>query len=753
MQDKESQKNLVLAIVLSMGVLFAWQFFYAHPREQERQTRIRQEQATKPKEQAPAPATPGAPGAPGTAAKPDQPRQPGAAPAPADQATIVTTRQGAIDASPRVGIETPSLKGSISLKGGRIDDLVLARYRETVDPKSPYVELFSPSGAPHPYYAEFGWTAGKGVTLPMPDRDTLWRAETQGPLTPQSPVTLAWDNGQGLIFRRTVSVDPDYLFTVSDQVENKSGSPVSLYPYALISRHGLPKLDGVWMILHEGFVGAVGPSGLKEVGYNNVLKDGGTQTFRQTGGWLGITDKYWAAALVPDPTVSTEARVTGSKGLSGAKDTFQADISAGPIEIAPGATSGFTSQLFAGAKVVNLIESYNTKLGAQGTRQFNMLFDWGYFWFLTQPLYALLHWLAQLLGNYGLAILGTTVLVKLLFFPLANKSYESMAKMKLLQPEMEKLRERYKDDRAKMQQELMALYREKKINPMAGCLPILLQVPVFFALYKVLYLTIDMRQAPFFGWIKDLSAPDPTSIFNLFGLLPYTTPEFLHIGVWPIVMGMTMWVQMQLNPQQADPMQQKIFNWMPVMFTFLLANFASGLVIYWAWNNLLSLTQQYLIMKRNGAEIHLWKNLGVDKAVTRLRSGGGGGQGSQGAGGGSDLMGRAGAAVRGGVGMLAQQADGLRRAVAQKLQPAAGTSRPASSTSSAAASAGDGSAAAKASKAQMTREEAFEALGLEPGATAAEIDAAYRARARQNGSLNGSKKLSRAREVLRGGGG
>jgi YidC/Oxa1 family membrane protein insertase len=747
MQDQESQKNLVLAIVLSMAVLFAWQFFYAAPREQERQTRIRQEQATKAKEQAPA--APGAPTAPGTAAKPGQP---GAAPAPADQSTAVTTREGAIAAGPRVGIDTPALRGSIALKGGRIDDVVLARYRETVDPNSPNVEMFSPSGSPHPYYAEFGWSAGKGVTQPMPGRDTLWRAEKEGALTPQSPVTLVWDNGQGLMFRRTISVDPDYLFTVKDEVENKTGSAISLYPYALISRHGLPKLDGVWMILHEGFIGALGPSGIKEVGYDDVLKENGTQAFQQTGGWLGITDKYWAAALVPDPKLQTEARFSGIKGTAGAKDTFQADVSAGPIEIAPGATSTFTSHLFAGAKVVSLIEGYHEKLGAAGVRQFNMLFDWGYFWFLTQPLYALLHWLGQLFGNYGLAILGTTVLVKLLFFPLANKSYESMAKMKLLQPEMEKLREQHKDDRAKMQQELMALYRERKINPMAGCLPILLQIPVFFALYKVLYLTIDMRQAPFFGWIKDLSAPDPTSIFNLFGLLPYATPEFLHIGVWPIIMGITMWVQMQLNPQQADPMQQRIFNWMPVMFTFLLANFASGLVIYWAWNNLLSLTQQYVIMKRNGAEIHLWKNLGVDKAVARLKSGEGG-QGGQGADGSGDLMGRASAAVREGVGRLAQQADGLKRAVVQMLQPAAGAaSQPASDGSRVAIQAGDGKAGAKPSNAQMTREEAFSALGLEPGASAAEIDAAYKARARQNGSLNGSEKLSRARDVLRGGG-
>jgi|KBSSwiStaDraftv2_1062776.scaffolds.fasta_scaffold03711_10 YidC/Oxa1 family membrane protein insertase len=729
MQDQDNQKNLIIAIVLSMAVLFAWQFFYAAPKEQERQSRIRQEQAAKAKEQAP-PAPSTTPNAPGTSAKPDQARQPGAAPTPGDQAAIVTTRQGAIDAGPRVGISTPSLKGSIALKGGRIDDVVLARYRESVAPKSPSVELFSPSGSPHPYYAEFGWTAGKDATQPMPDGNTLWRAETAGPLTPQSPVTLVWDNGQGLVFRRTIAVDTNYLFTVTDDVENKTGSAVSLYPYALISRHGLPKIDGVWMVLHEGFIGALGDSGLKEVNYADVLKEGGTKTYKQTGGWLGFTDKYWAAALVPDTQVPTEARFTGTKGAAGGKDTFQADVSAGPIEVPPGGRGSFTSRLFAGAKVVSLIDNYNKTLGA---RQFNMLFDWGYFWFLTQPLYMLLHWFAQIFGNYGLAILATTVVVKALFFPLANKSYESMAKMKLLQPEMEKLRERFKDDRAKQQQELMALYREKKINPMAGCLPILLQVPVFFALYKVLYLNIDMRQAPFFGWIQDLSAPDPTSIFNLFGLLPFAAPDFLHVGVWPIVMGITMWVQMQLNPQQADPMQQKIFNWMPVMFTFLLANFASGLVIYWAWNNLLSLTQQYLIMKRNGAEIHLWKNIGVDKLVAKIGSDGGG------QGGASDLMGRAGAAVRGGVGRLAQQADGLKRAVAQRLQPA---TAPATA---------DTTAADTPPKAQMTREEALEALGLEAGATAAEIDAAYKVRARQNGSLNGSEKLSRARDVLRGG--
>ena len=727
LNDQGNQKNLLLAIVLSLAVLLAWQFFYVAPRqkdEQERQARLRQEQ-TKAKEQP-------VPGGPKTV----QPPQPGGMPPPA-AATPEITRKSALDASPRVAIEAPSLKGSIALKGGRIDDVVLRKYRETVSPDSPSVVLFSPSGAPHPFYAEYGWTAGADAKQPMPKQDTLWRLEKGGQLTPESPVTLVWDNGQGLVFRRTISVDADYLFKVADEVENKGDSAVSLHPYALISRHGLPKLEGLWLVLHEGFIGALGPSGVKEVGYSDVFS--GPKTYKQTGGWLGFTDKYWAAALVPDQNTPNEARFSGTKGTAGAKDTYQADVLAGPIVVAPGGRATFSSHLFAGAKVVSLIEAYNAKLGA---RQFDMLFDWGWFSFLTWPLYTLLHWLGQVLGNYGLAILATTVFVKLLFFPLANKSYESMAKMKLLQPEMEKLRERYKDDRAKMQQELMALYRDKKINPMAGCLPILLQIPVFFALYKVLYITIDMRQTPFFGWIRDLSAPDPTSIFNLFGLLPYAVPEFLQIGVWPIVMGITMWVQMQLNPQQPDPVQQKIFNWMPVLFTFMLANFAVGLVIYWAWNNVLSLLQQYTIMRKNGAEIHLWKNIGIDRAIARMRSGQGDGD--------RDLVARSGASVRRGAEKLAQQVSDWKNTAARKLQQMQrpkGASEPASADRP--GQPGDGGAAM--AKTEMTREQALTTLGLEHGATAAEIDAAYKVRARQNGSLNGSEKLNRARDVLRGG--
>ena len=390
------------------------------------------------------------------------------------------------------------------------------------------------------------------------------------------------------------------------------------------------------------------------------------------------------------------------------------------MTIAPGGRQTFTCHLFAGAKEVHLIEGYSAQLNAA---RFDLLIDWGWFYFITKPLFKLLHWLSQLLGNYGLAILATTVLVKLVFFPLANKSYESMAKMKMLQPEMEKLRERYKDDRVKQQQELMTLYRDKKINPMAGCVPIVLQIPVFFALYKVLFITIDMRHAPFYGWIKDLSAPDPTSVFNLFGLLPYAVPEFLHVGVWPIIMGITMWVQMQLNPQQPDPMQQRIFNWMPVMFTFLLASFSVGLVIYWAWNNILSLLQQYTIMRRNGAEIHLWKNMGIDGLIARVRSGQGIGAG--------EAVARGSASLRRGAEMLGQRIGGLRSPPGQAA-PATGAGTTGGQT---------GAAAPSSSTPDMTREQALKTLGLEPDATETEIDAAYKRHVRKNGSLNGSEKI------------
>jgi YidC/Oxa1 family membrane protein insertase len=710
-QDPDSQKNLLLAIVLSVGVLLLWQMFYAGPKmreEQERRQRIQQEQATQPKEQ---------PGAPRPAVAPGAAPQPGVAMPPPGQ--TLPTRAAAIATSQRVPIETSSLRGSIALVGGRIDDLVLAKYRETVDPKSPNVVLFSPSGAPHPYYAEYGWVSGGGANQPLPGRDTVWRLEKGGTLTPTSPVTLAWDNGQGLVFRRTIAVDADYLFTVTDEVENTTSGEIILHPYALISRHGLPKTEGFW-ILHEGPIGVMGSAGLKELYYADLLKEGGTKTFKDTGGWLGITDKYWAAALVPDQKTPYDARFSGTKG---AKELFQTDLLMAPVSVPAGGRATSVSNLFAGAKQMSLIEAYGDKLGA---KNFDLLIDWGWFWFITKPLFKLLHWLSIVLGNYGLAILATTVLVKAAFFPLANKSYESMAKMKKLQPEMEKIRGRFKDDRVKQQQELMALYKNQKINPMAGCLPILLQIPVFFALYKVLFVTIDMRQAPFFGWIKDLSAPDPTSVFNLFGLLPYQVPEMLHIGVWPLIMGATMWVQMQLNPQQPDPVQQKIFNWMPVIFTFMLASFPSGLVIYWAWNNVLSLIQQYAIMRKNDTEIHLWKNLGVDKWKARLATAR------------AIDMGKLKSQIAGASGRLIGRGDG--KATKSAANDNAGTA-----------------ALADGGRTPMTREQALRTIGLEPDASDKDIEAALAEEdsKRKKRGLNGSDhaiaaRIDAAREILRG---
>jgi YidC/Oxa1 family membrane protein insertase len=710
--DQDNQKNLLLAIVLSVAVLLVWQMFYAGPKlkeEQERRQRIQQEQQ---QQQAQAKGEPGTPttvpqAAPGTAP------QPGAAPS-AVPAAATATREASLADSPRLKIDTPSLRGSIALKGGRIDDLVLAKYREEAAPSSPNVVLFSPSGAPEPYYAEYGWVAAAGANTAVPGNSTVWRAEGQSVLTAATPVTLVWDNGQGLVFRRKVSVDADYLFTVTDEVENKSKAAVTLYPYFLISRHGTPKTQGFY-ILHEGPIGVLGDAGLQELSYADLLKEGGTRTFKQTGGWLGITDKYWAAALIPDQKMPYQASFTGAKG---AKDRYQADflLNSG-VTVAPGARGETVSNLFAGAKQVSLIEGYREKLGA---KQFDLLIDWGWFYFITKPLFKLLHWLSQVLGNYGLAILATTVLVKGAFFPLANKSYESMAKMKKLQPEMEKIRDRFKDDRVKQQQELMALYKNEKINPMSGCLPIVLQIPVFFALYKVLFVTIDMRHAPFFGWIHDLSAPDPSSLFNLFGLIPYTVPDFLHVGAWPIIMGITMWVQMQLNPQQPDPVQQKIFNWMPVIFTFMLASFPSGLVIYWAWNNVLSLLQQYTIMRRNNTEVHLWKNLGTEKWKARLGS----------------LRNIDTSALKDRVSGVSGQVQG-RLAKLRTRGSSSSASEPAQSGKS------------------MTRDEALSTLGLKPDATRTEIDAALQSQEKrhQNG-LNGSDhaiaRMDEAREILRG---
>ncbi len=587
MQDHDQQRNLLIAVILSMAVLLGWQLLYAGPKMREEQQRQQAQQELAKKEQA----KPAAPAA-ATAAAPNAP-----------SVGSSSAGEDAIKTSPRLAIDTPSVKGSIALRSGRFDDLVLVKYHDTVDPKSPNVVLLSPNDSVHPYFAEFGWVPTAGSALKVPDRDTLWQGG--GTLTPTTPVTLTWDNGAGVIFKRTVSVDENYMFNIVDEVENKSAAPVSLAPYARVNRYGTPKLEHNW-ILHEGLIGVIGAQGEQRTGYTSAVDDGPRTFDPATGGWLGFTEKYWAATVIPDQTAQYRATFSAqAPKLPSDQTSFQAQYLRDAITVAPGETGKVNSQLFAGAKQMQLLQQYQSA----GVQQFDLLIDWGWFFFITKPLFRLMELINSYVHNFGVTILILTVLVRLAFFPLANKQYGAMAKMKKLQPQMEQLRERYKDDKVKQQQELMELYRREKVNPVAGCLPILLQIPVFFALYKVLYITIDMRHAPFFGWIHDLSAPDPTSLFNLFGLLPYAVPEFLHVGVWPLVMGVTMWLQMQLNPQQPDPIQQQIFNWMPVMFTFLLASFPAGLVIYWAWSNTLSLAQQYYIMRKQGTEVHLLGNI------------------------------------------------------------------------------------------------------------------------------------------------
>ena len=604
-------KNTILAVVLSLLVILGWQYFVGYPQMERQRQEAQLKQQSQPQPGATQPATP----AP-NAAQSATPEVPGTPKAGAPAQTQAASREAVIASSPRIAIETPRLGGSIDLKGGRIDDLTLTQYREETNPKSPPIVLFSPSGAPDAFYAEFGWVPAAGVNVAMPGPETVWKQQGSGALGVGRPVTLTYDNGQGLVFTRTIAVDEHYLFTVKDEVANNSGSPVMLFPYALISRHGTPQVQGYY-ILHEGLIGVMGDQGLQEMTYKKI-EDAKSQTWDVTNAWFGITDKYWAATLLPDTDAKVRARF--SAGEAGGLKTYQTDYLLQPQTIAAGATGSANARLFAGAKEVSVV-GIDFPFGPGGYNQalhlnhFDLLIDWGWFYFITKPMFLALDFFFHLVGNFGIAILIVTVLVKILFFPLANKSYASMAKMKAVQPQMAMIKERYADDRVKQQQAMMELYKKEQINPVAGCLPIAIQIPVFFSLYKVLFVTIEMRHAPFYGWIHDLSAGDPTNIFNLFGLLPFDPSGlpllggYLALGAWPAIMGVTMWVQMKLNPAPPDPTQQIIFSWMPLIFTFMLAKFPAGLVIYWAWNNTLSVIQQSVIMHRNGAKIELWNNL------------------------------------------------------------------------------------------------------------------------------------------------
>jgi YidC/Oxa1 family membrane protein insertase len=569
-------RNLLLAIVISIGILLVFQMMMPPP------------EPPPPTEEAGAPGAPPAPGAE-TGAIPT----PGGLPAPsgAVPGTQTAARQPASDGqAPRIPIEDGRVSGSIPLTGARIDSITLKDYRQTPDPDSALITLLSPPGTRGAFYAELGWVAADGTT-PVPTGATLW-ATNDRQLSRERPLKLSWDNGAGLRFSRTVELADDYLLTVEQSVANDTASPVTLYPYGLVSRSGTPETSG-FFILHEGPLGVLG-EGLQEHDYDDLVDDGEIKV-ENTQGWLGITDKYWLTALVPEPGEAFTARFLHR--LEQGIDKYQTDYLRTAVTVPPGGRAAIRNHVFAGAKKAHLLDRYRDDLDFA---KFDLAIDFGWFYFLTKPFFYALSWLQGVLGNFGLAILALTVGVKLVFFPLANKSYRSMSQMKALQPEMLKLRERLGDDRQKLNQEMMALYKREKVNPAAGCLPILIQIPVFFALYKVLFVAIEMRHAPFYGWIEDLSAVDPTNLFTLFGLVDWGPPSFLHIGVWPILMGLSMWAQMRLNPTPADPIQAKIFQFMPLVFTFLLATFPAGLVIYWTWNNLLSMAQQWVIMRRHG---------------------------------------------------------------------------------------------------------------------------------------------------------
>ncbi|MBX4335151.1 membrane protein insertase YidC [Bartonella raoultii] len=597
----EYNRNFFIAIALSFCVLMAWHFFYVAPKQAE----LQQKQAIAQqfsKQQS-------ASSAPITHFSDDT--------STLDSDTMIDhpmtpeIRKAQLEKTNRIVIKTNELEGSINLVGAQFDDLLLKKYRLTVDKESPEIALLNPKGFTTTYLAEFGFTSTSLSKKALPQSDTQWQIEGNNKiLTPSTPVTLIYNNGQGQIFRRTLSIDDHYMFTIQDSISNESDKAIHLSPYARVARAAPPEHTNATYLLHEGMIGIAGDS-LKTEKYKalaeldpNPNTGQKSMTFSKvTGGWIGITDKYWAVAIIPPQDKEYTSRFIYFDRL---KTHYQSDLLGALLTIAPHETKTVTNHLFAGAKQVEIINHYQNALQI---KKFALLIDWGWFDFITKPMFSLIDLLYKQTGNFGIAILLVTVLLKTLLFPLANKSYKSMARMKLLQPLLLEIKEKYADDKDKQQQALIELYKTEKINPLAGCWPMLVQFPIFFALYKVLYITIEMRHAPFFGWIQDLAAPDPTSLFNLFGLLPYTVPAFLMLGAWPLIMGITMFLQMRMNPAPQDQTQAMIFTWMPVIFTFMLASFPVGLVIYWAWNNILSIVQQAIIMKRQGAKIELFDNL------------------------------------------------------------------------------------------------------------------------------------------------
>ena len=529
----------------------------------------------------------------------DVPRPTGNPAAPGTEPVAVAPPLSAQRDVPRVKILAPRVEGSINLAGARLDDLVLRDYHEQVSPESPLVRVLEPRADPQPYYVQYGWSAEDGVKVP--GLDDVWTASAPE-LTAATPVTLSWDNGAGLVFRIILSIDDNYMFKAEQQVTNNTGAEVKVNPWARIRRDYTPQVAGYY-ILHEGPIGYLGDR-LRDPSYADLKKEAAGKAdhagleVASTGGWAGITDKYWLAAMVPDQSVPVTAayRYFTENGA----DRYQVDEqTASPLAVAPGATASMTNRVFAGAKEIHLLDHYQEALQLP---HFDKAIDFGYFYPFTKWIALALDWLNGVTHNFGLAIMIFTVFAKLLFFPLANKSYRSMSRMKDLNPRIQEVRARLKDEPQKMQAEIMQIYKTSGVNPASGCLPMLIQIPVFFSLYKVIFVTIEMRQAPFFGWIRDLSAVDPTNVFNLFGLIPLDPSQyshFLHLGVWPLIMGCTMFFQQKLNPPPPDPVQARLFQFMPIIFTFMLASFPAGLVIYWSWNNTLTIAQQWTIQRRS----------------------------------------------------------------------------------------------------------------------------------------------------------
>ena len=559
-------KNVLMAVILSTMIIVGWQVFVVDPDlKKEKATTTIQQKDSKQSNTAS-----GKPTAPSLSAKTKAPEK-----------TI--SRTDAINQEKRIVLENGKLKGSISLKGALIDDITFKVYKETLDKNSKLVTFLHPKQIKEGYFLESGWASADSTKVP--NNNSIWKVRNNNVLTNKTPIELEWNNQNGLVFIKKIELDDQYLFKITESVQNNTKAPLNLFHYSQITRKEKPQVQNFY-ILHEGMVGVINEN-LQEQKYDDIKEK--NQKYQGNKGWVGITDKYWLTAIVPEKNKSFNAEFVY-------EDSYKANfILTDPTTINPGATASSSTQVFVGAKEVGVVDGYAE---TAGINKFDLAIDWGWFYFFTKPLFFIIEFFFKLTGNFGVAIILLTAAIRILFFPLANYSFASMAKMKALQPEMTRLKDLYKDDKQKIQAEMMALYRKEKINPVSGCLPMLIQIPFFFAIYKMLFVTLEMRQAPFFGWIQDLSASDPTSLFNLFGLIPWDPPSFLVIGVWPILMGLTMWLQQKLNPAPTDPIQAKIFAFFPLFLTVMLASFPSGLVVYWTINNVLTMAQQYIIIKK-----------------------------------------------------------------------------------------------------------------------------------------------------------